>query len=509
MISSTRPAASASFAGIGSPDRIIGSAFSMPTRRGRRCVPPAPGIRPSLISGRPSRVPGAATRKWQPSVISSPPPSGVPCTAAMVGLATSSIVRDDVDQARRLRRLAELGDVGAGDEGAAGAGRARWPRQRHRRAPRANASRMPTRTACLSALTGGLSTVMTATLPSRRRLTTSLVVSCIAASAMNSPALPICFCDVARHEKQLLEFDPNARKCCISCQRTKGASPANVRGERLRCPSRNPWRRRKFDILRQAAHRRRCSPCGMSASASAASSRSTSVVRHRAGQILGLIGPNGAGKTTLFNCVSRLYTPDSGDILFEGESILGSPPHRIAGSASAARSRTSRCSEPCRCSTMCGSAAIGRAAAISSAMRCGCRGCAARKRTLDEHTAWAPRRPRPGGRCASLVADLPLGTQKRVELARALAARPKLLLLDEPAGGLNHDEVGELGDLIRRIRDERRHHRAAGRASHEPGDVDLRQRRGARFRPQDRRRHAGEVQQDPEVIRAYLGTTAR
>ena len=90
-MSSTSPALSASFAGIGSPDRIIGSAFSMPTRRGSRCVPPAPGMSPSLISGRPSRVPAAATRKWQPMVSSSPPPSGVPCTAAMVGFLMSSI----------------------------------------------------------------------------------------------------------------------------------------------------------------------------------------------------------------------------------------------------------------------------------------------------------------------------------------------------------------------------------------------------------------------------------
>ena len=82
------------------------------------------------------------------------------------------------------------------------------------------------------------------------------------------------------------------------------------------------------------------------------------------GQILGLIGPNGAGKTTLFNCVSRLYTPHRGEILFEGNSLLDRPPHRIAESASPEPSRTSPCSRVSRCSTMCGSAPTPPAAAI-------------------------------------------------------------------------------------------------------------------------------------------------
>ena len=97
-------------------------AFSMPTRRGRRWVPPAPGMRPSLISGRPSRVPGAAMRKWQASVISSPPPSGVPNIAATTGFSIVFDLPVHIDQARALRRLVELGDVGAGNESAPGAG---------------------------------------------------------------------------------------------------------------------------------------------------------------------------------------------------------------------------------------------------------------------------------------------------------------------------------------------------------------------------------------------------
>ena len=170
MISSTRPAASASLAGIGSPDRIIGSAFSMPTRRGSRCVPPAPGMIPSLISGRPSRVPAAATRKWQPIVSSSPPPSGVPCTAAMVGFFTSSMM---------VITSIRPGGCGGLPNSVMSA-----PATNVRPAPvrmiastpassRAamTQSLMPARTAWRSAFTGGLSMVMMATLPSRRMLT--------------------------------------------------------------------------------------------------------------------------------------------------------------------------------------------------------------------------------------------------------------------------------------------------------------------------------------------------
>ena len=150
-----------------------------------------------------------------------------------------------------------------------------------------------------------------------------------------------------------------------------------------------------------------------------------------AGEIAGLIGPNGAGKTTLFNLISRLERPDGGDIVFDGESLLRTPPHRVVGRGIA---RTFQNVELFGSMTVLENVQVGMHA-------------------HGERPVWevldyvelseVARRP---------AASLPFGTMKRVELARALAAGPRLLLLDEPAGGLNHEEVEELSALIRRIR---------------------------------------------------------
>ena len=225
-----------------------------------------------------------------------------------------------------------------------------------------------------------------------------------------------------------------------------------------------------------------------------------------AGRILGLIGPNGAGKTTLFNCLSRLYTPASGDVLFEGASILGRSPHRIA---EIGIGRTFQNLALFRGLTVLENVLVGghtqtRSDFLSDAL--GLPGVRRQDRDLERAAGEVIDYLGLGDVARRPVMGLPFGTQKRVELARALVMRPKLLLLDEPAGGLNHEEVAGLGRLIRQIRDD--HGITVLLVEHHMGlvmsvsDIVVALDFGRKIAEGP----PSAVQQDEAVIRAYLGT---
>ena len=152
-----------------------------------------------------------------------------------------------------------------------------------------------------------------------------------------------------------------------------------------------------------------------------------------AGQIVGLIGPNGAGKTTVFNLITRLYKPDAGSIVFAGESLLSEPAHAIVRRGIA---RTFQSTELFRSMSVLENVLVG--------LR---RGTEQRALELLDYVGLADLADRP-------AVSLSHAQLKRVEVARALATQPKLLLLDEPTAGMNPQETADFTSFVGRLRGE-------------------------------------------------------
>ena len=223
------------------------------------------------------------------------------------------------------------------------------------------------------------------------------------------------------------------------------------------------------------------------------------------GRIVGLIGPNGAGKTTLFNCVCRLYDCERGAIVFDGRALLPMARHRVAevGIGRTFQNLALFRSMSVLDNVMVGQHCRTRGGFLANALRLphAVRGDRAARDKAYALLALLGLEAHAG----TPVAALPFGTQKRVELARALACEPRLLLLDEPASGLNHEEVEALGNLVQEV--QRRFALTVLLVEHHMGLVMSISERvvALDFGRVIAQGTPDEVQRHPDVVRAYLG----